>query len=85
MNTNNQIWQDYLKNEKKQVFQNILGSFNLDVKKEKKFGIQNIELFCNGDKTSIIKSGSIFMIKATVISHMKLFGPEFGIGINNDR
>ncbi|MDX6746077.1 ABC transporter ATP-binding protein [Polaribacter sp. PL03] len=75
----------YLKNEKKQILQNILGSFNLDIKKEKKFGIQNIELYCNGDKTSIIKSGSVFKIKASVISHIRLFGPEFGIGIYNDR
>ena len=80
-----QVIDFYLKNEKKQILKNILGSFNLDANNEKKFGIQNIELYCNGDKTSIIKSGSIFKIKASVISHTKLFGPEFGIGINNDK
>lgn len=75
----------YLKEEKKQILKNELGIFNLDKDNKKKFGVKKIDLFCDCNQTSVIKSGSEFKILASVVSPMKLFGPEFGIGISNDK
>jgi hypothetical protein len=75
----------YLDEEKKEVLNSQSGIYNLDLNNKKKFGVKQVDIYCDGERTDKIKSGSSFQIKASIVSHMKLFGPEFGIGISNDQ
>ncbi|WP_272023354.1 polysaccharide ABC transporter ATP-binding protein [Olleya namhaensis] len=75
----------YLDEEKKEILNSQSGIYNLDLDNKKKFGVKRVDIYCDGERTDKIKSGSSFQIKASIVSHMKLFGPEFGIGISNDQ
>jgi len=74
----------YLDDEKNHILNNSTGVFNLDVDNKKNFGVKKVEIFSNEEKTNVIESGATLKIKASVISPMKLFGPEFGIGISDE-